>query len=91
MPTSTMKNSFLLFIIFSAFIFSQCNIKTTSQQPNILLIISDDQGYADYSAYGGANDVQTPNMDRITNQGILFTSAYASSPVCSSSRSGLIT
>ncbi|WP_223551658.1 sulfatase [Aestuariivivens sp. NBU2969] len=61
------------------------------EKPNILLIITDDQGYADYAAYGGANDVSTPAMDIIANSGVLFTNAYATSPICNASRAGIIT
>lgn len=69
-----------------------CVFQMQSQEkPNILLIITDDQGYADYSAYGGAADVRTPAMDRIANNGVRFTNAYATAPVCNASRSGIIT
>ncbi|WP_162183649.1 sulfatase [Wocania ichthyoenteri] len=61
------------------------------QKPNILLIITDDQGYADFSAYGGADDVSTPSMDEIANNGLRFTNAYATAPVCNASRAGIIT
>lgn len=60
-------------------------------KPNILLIITDDQGYADYSAYGGADDVHTPHMDKIATNGFRFTNAYATAPVCNASRAGIIT
>ena len=59
---------------------------------NILVIVTDDQGYADLSAYQHhAKDVHTPNMDRLAARGILFTDAYTSAPVCSPSRAGWIT
>jgi len=59
------------------------------QSPNILVIITDDQGYADISAYAhAASDISTPNMDRLANEGILFTQAYVTAPVCSPSRAG---
>lgn len=62
------------------------------QKPNIIFIVTDDQGYADLSAYEhAAMDCLTPNMDRIADQGILFTQCYATSPVCSPSRAGLLT
>ena len=61
------------------------------EQPNILLIISDDQGYADISAAGLASDVYTPNIDRIAEAGIRFTQGYATSPICNASRAGLMT
>jgi len=61
-------------------------------KPNILLIISDDQGYADLGAMPyTAADVRTPGMDHLAESGTLFTSAYITSPICSPSRTGLIT
>ena len=58
--------------------------------PNIILIITDDQGYADLSAYDhSAPDIQTPHTDRIAKHGILFTQAYTTAPACSPSRAGL--
>jgi arylsulfatase A-like enzyme len=60
-------------------------------QPNIILIISDDQGYADLSCAGLAKDVSTPNLDRLADRGVRFTQAYATSPICSPSRAGIET
>ncbi|WOH36023.1 sulfatase-like hydrolase/transferase [Thalassotalea fonticola] len=60
-------------------------------QPNIIVIVSDDQGYADIGASGLADDVQTPNIDRLAKQGTRFTSAYVTAPICNVSRLGLIT
>ena len=58
-------------------------------KPNILIIVVDDMGYADLSAYEhSGKDVHTPNMDRLASKGILFTDAYVSAPVCSPSRAG---
>ncbi|MEX2264389.1 MAG: sulfatase-like hydrolase/transferase [Bryobacteraceae bacterium] len=58
-------------------------------RPNVLVIVTDDQGYADLSAYShAAADVSTPSMDRIAAKGLLFTRAYVSAPVCSPSRAG---
>ncbi len=61
-----------------------------AQQPNILLIYSDDHGYGDVSAYRQA-DVLTPNIDRIAQQGMLFSSMRANCTVCSPSRAALLT
>ena len=56
---------------------------------NVLIIVTDDQGYADLSAYTHhAPDVRTPNMDRLAARGVLFTNAYVTAPVCSPSRAG---
>ena len=57
--------------------------------PNILVIVTDDQGYGDLSAFNHhASDVHTPNIDRLAAEGTLFTQAYVTAPVCSPSRAG---
>jgi len=61
------------------------------REPNILLIVVDDLGYADMSSSGLAYDVRTPNIDKLAESGIRFTQAYATSPICSPSRAGIIT
>ena len=60
------------------------------QRPNIVLIVSDDLGYADIGIYG-SRDIPTPNIDRIARDGIRFTNAYVSGPYCSPTRAGLMT
>ena len=62
----------------------------STQKPNIIVILADDLGYADISAYG-IHRIDTPNIDSIGNQGIKFTDGYASAPVCAPSRAGLQT
>ncbi|HUQ90774.1 MAG TPA: sulfatase-like hydrolase/transferase [Bryobacteraceae bacterium] len=58
-------------------------------RPNILVIVTDDQGYGDVSAYShSAADISTPNMDRIGKKGVMFTRGYVTAPVCSPSRAG---
>lgn len=58
-------------------------------RPNVVIIVTDDQGYADLGAYGhAAADVSTPNMNRIAGKGLAFTQAYVAAPVCSPSRAG---
>lgn len=59
-------------------------------RPNFLVILTDDQGYGDVSTYG-ATDVRTPHIDRIANEGMLFTAMRANATVCSPSRAALLT
>lgn len=59
-------------------------------KPNILFIVADDLGYADLSCYG-RRDYETPHCDRLASSGIKFTQAYANSPVCSATRTALMT
>ncbi|HEY9559798.1 MAG TPA: sulfatase, partial [Anseongella sp.] len=58
--------------------------------PNIVLIVSDDHAYQAISAYGG-NLMQTPNMDRIAGEGVLFRKAYVTNSLCGPSRATLLT
>lgn len=61
-----------------------------AKRPNILIAISDDQGYPYTSAYGSPF-VRTPSFDRVAANGAIFTHAFASSPGCSPSRAALLT
>ncbi len=58
--------------------------------PNLVVILFDDLGLGDVGTYGG-EAIETPNLDRIAAEGMLFTSGYSSSPYCSASRAGLLT
>lgn len=61
-----------------------------AQQPNVILIIADDLGYGDVSAYGQTT-VQTPNIDRLARGGVCFTDGHATSATSTPSRYGLFT
>lgn len=58
--------------------------------PNILFILADDLGWGDLSCYGRP-DYQTPNLDKLAQQGIRFTNAYSAAPVCTPTRIGFFT
>jgi arylsulfatase A-like enzyme len=57
---------------------------------NIIVILSDDLGYADLSCYGSTFH-ESPNLDKLASQGMRFTQAYSSSPYCSPSRAAIMT
>ncbi len=61
-----------------------------ARKPNILYIMADDLGYADLSCYG-RRDYETPILDGLAREGMMFTHAYANSAVCTATRVGLIT
>lgn len=63
----------------------------SSNRPNIVLIVSDDQGYADASCYDHPKEVGTPNIDRLAAEGVRLTNGYASAYVCAPTRAGLLT
>ncbi len=61
-----------------------------AERPSFLLILADDLGYGDLSCYG-AEDLQTPNIDRLAARGMRFTHFYANCTVCSPTRAALLT
>ncbi len=62
----------------------------TERKPNVIFILSDDQGTLDVNSYG-AKDLQTPNLDALAREGVRFTQFYAAAPVCSPSRAAILT
>ena len=64
--------------------------QATSSRPNIVFILADDLGYGDLSSYG-ATAIRTPNIDRLAEEGVLFTDAHSPSSVCTPTRYGLLT
>lgn len=75
-------------------LFLSCKEKTETPlkklPPNIIYILADDLGYGDLSCYG-QKKFETPNIDKLASQGMLFTQHYSGSTVCAPSRSALLT
>ena len=85
-----MKNFFYLILILNI-LFQSCNDKTNAKtKPNILFIMSDDHAYQAISAYDDKL-IQTPNIDRIANEGILFNNACVTNSICAPSRAVILT
>ena len=89
-----MRSSRLVFInaalICLAFIFViSCSFKK-NEKPNIIFILADDMSYYDLSGLGQKH-FATPNLDKLMNEGLFFTEAYAGSPECAPSRASLMT
>lgn len=61
-----------------------------ADRPNIVFILADDLGYGDLGCYG-SKSIRTPHCDRLAQQGVRLTDAYAAAPVCSPTRAALIT
>ncbi len=66
-----------------------CNLHAGDAKPNIVLVYIDDFGWRD-TGFNGSKFYETPNMDRIANEGINFTNAYANAPNCAPSRACLM-
>jgi arylsulfatase A-like enzyme len=61
-----------------------------NRPPNVVIILADDQGYADIGCYG-AKGFETPNLDKMAKEGVRFTDFHVAQPVCSASRAALLT
>lgn len=83
-----MNSSLKLLFTVALVLLPICSRGTT---PNIVMIVVDDLGYADLSCTELAQDVQTPNIDKLAERGVRFTNAYATAPICNASRVSLIT
>jgi uncharacterized sulfatase len=93
-----LKATFILLLMTSCTVFSapksQVSADTShpdaAQQPNIIVILTDDQGWGDIGL-NGATLFKTPNIDQMGKQGVQLTQFYAASNVCTPSRAGLLT
>ncbi|MBB6460475.1 sulfatase family protein [Flammeovirga kamogawensis] len=65
-------------------------IKKKNKSPNLIVIMTDDMGWADVG-FNGCKDIPTPNIDVIADQGVKFNEGYVSFPVCGPSRAGFLT
>ena len=79
----------LKLVFFGTFI-SILSCAAQQERPNILFILCDDLGYNDVG-FNGSTDIITPEMDKLANDGVIFTSAYAAHSFCGPSRAALMT
>ncbi len=85
-----MRN-FKLFLIFLVSLIFSFGCSTIEQEkPNIIIMLVDDAGYADFG-FMGCKDLATPNIDGLAKSGVIFTDAHVSATVCGPSRAGLLT
>jgi|TARA_B110000037_G_scaffold222484_1_gene297557 arylsulfatase A-like enzyme len=76
-------------LLISLILFPCLQAIAADSKPNVVLILSDDMGYSDLPKFG-ESEIPTPNIDRLANEGTLFTEAYVTAPVCVVSRMGLL-
>ena len=85
-----MSHTFSLLLTCCLFAAFQAKAVHGSDKPNLVVIMADDLGWKDLHCYG--NDlIDTPNLDRLADQGMRFTDAYAAAPVCSPTRAAMMT
>ena len=80
-----MRTTGLLLVVLSV-----CTVHA-AEKPNVIVILADDMGYGDCSAYNVKSKIETPNIDRLAREGMLFTDAHSASTTCTASRYGLLT
>lgn len=85
----TMKKMFLSLCGLALLSASSCVKK--NKDPNIIFILADDLGYGDVSALNENSKIKTTNIDRLAQQGAVFTDAHSSSSVCTPTRYGILT
>ncbi len=86
-----MKTFFFAFgFIFFGLIAFSCQENEAQKKPNIIYILADDLGYGELGVYG-QEKIQTPNIDALASNGMLFTQHYSGAPVCAPSRYMLLT
>jgi arylsulfatase A-like enzyme len=86
---SFMKTKILAFTL-SLFCLSPA-ARATAEQPNFILMMADDLGYAGLSCYGNRHGIQTPNLDFMAEHGLKFTEFHSNGTVCSPTRAALMT
>jgi arylsulfatase A-like enzyme len=88
-----MRSAFIALIVCAQFAWAAAPAVTQdvpAYRPNVLLIVSDDQGFHDLGCYGNAS-IRTPHLDRLAREGVRLTGFYVTSPACTTSRASLLT
>jgi arylsulfatase A-like enzyme len=89
-PAQTTRSVLFVLLLLCAAAAPTARARGADRPPNVLVILSDDLGYADLGCYG-APQIKTPRLDRLAGEGMRFTDFYAAANVCTPSRAALLT
>ncbi|VGO18611.1 sulfatase family protein [Pontiella sulfatireligans] len=85
-----MKQRYFILTTLAAFVAVSSVAVTSPKRPNVIVILTDDQGWGDLGSQGHPY-IQSPNVDALAAEGLRFTQGYAAAAVCSPSRSSILT
>ena len=85
-----MKKTFF-YILITHLCFISCNQKYDFKKPNIIYVLADDLGYGDIKVFNTNGKINTPYIDQLASEGMIFTDAHSSSSVCTPTRYGILT
>src|SRR5580765_1371918 len=88
--TNRRPHSIAMFFVALVIALLTANHARSASLPNIVIILTDDQGYADVGVFG-ARGFETPNLDRLGKEGCIYRNFHVAQPVCSASRTALLT
>ena len=86
-----MKPTLILFIAVLLAPLHAADTPQATSKPNVIFILADDRGWSDTTLNGTTKFYQTPNLERLAKRGMTFTRAYSASPLCSPTRSAILT
>ena len=80
-----------LLCLFGSFLLTSVLPGIAAEKPNVIFILADDLGWSDTTLYGETKLYETPNLERLAARGMTFTRAYTANPLCSPTRSSILT
>jgi arylsulfatase A-like enzyme len=90
-PTKFCRSIIGGFLIFIFAFYILCGVSSASEYMNVVFILADDFGWSDTTLFGTTKFYRTPNIERLAKRGMVFTHAYSASPLCSPTRSAILT
>ena len=93
---ATSSAAFIISSISFGLLVKSCNQNNgsahcTNNIPNIIIILADDMGYGDVQSFNPISEIPTPNLNKLSEEGIMFTDAHTPSSICTPTRYGLLT
>ncbi len=85
-----MKRKWIIILLIATAIIGNSCKEAEDRKPNMIVIFTDDHGWADLGVHGIRMDIRTPNLDHMAGQGAVFRAGYVTAPQCTPSRAGIL-